>query len=305
MKQLVAWVVIIILISIQPVSATLDPADAGAEMVKKGINSFIIGIADNLYDAGMGIHNTSVTNKTSTNAIFAVATYTYDPFKSENVQNMQAMSAVIFLILMILYIFLGAIGVVVTRFIPQLTTSLSFVLGRNAYGQYVSNLATGMCVALFIYIVLRFILTLNYVLTHLIIVDILESVAPSIDNVVLYFMMAICYFFMNVFFAWRMLIIGIVVAFALVFGVMLVYDSTKYIARGVFSYFTAMVFMQAIICGATSVGVKIIQAAGFPQDSQVVMYLALILLLIIISLLMCLGIHRVIWSGKKVTKVIL
>ena len=297
--------IIAILLTVGVSSAELDAADAGAGMIESGINRFIIGIADDLYDCGVGIFDTVEGDDAASKAIFSIATYTYDPFESEAVKGMQELSAILFLVMMTLYIFIGAIGVVVSRFIPNLTPALTFVMGKSAHGNYISNLATGMIVAIFTYTGIKFVLTFNYIITHLIIVDVLETVAPSVDNVIMYLMMAVCYFFMNVFFAWRMLVIGVVTSFALIFGVMLVYDSTKNIARGIFSYFISMVFLQSIICGVTSVGIKIIQGLGLAPDQQIIMYLILTFLLIVIALMVCLGIHRAIWGTKKAGMVLI
>lgn len=294
----------LIFLMVTPVSAELNATSAGANMVKSGINSCIIGLADDLYNSGVGIFDTNVSNSSSTTAIFAIATYTYDPFENQGILNLQYISALIFLIMIIIYIFLGAAGIIVTRYIPALSTAVSFITKGGSYGSYIQNLATGMIVALFTYIFIKFILEMNYVVTHLIMVDVLEAVAPSVDNIVLYFMMAVCYFIMSIFFLWRMLIIGIVTSFALVFGVMLVFDSTRNIAKGIFSYFVSMVFMQSIICGATAAGIRIIQASNGSADSEMLRYLSLILLLVVIALLMCLGIHRVIWGAKKGIQVI-
>ncbi|MBN1133623.1 MAG: hypothetical protein JXA38_01590, partial [Methanosarcinaceae archaeon] len=162
--------IILLTLSLGIASAEVSPVDTGADMVHKGIDSFLYGIADDMYELGVGINSggANVTDAGTTNAIFTVATFTYDPFEIGAVQDMQLNSAVIFVILMIIYIFLGAAGVLISRFMPSLSDMLTFVFGKNmAFRQYLTNLCIGLFVAMFSYISIRLILTLNYVLSHL------------------------------------------------------------------------------------------------------------------------------------------
>jgi hypothetical protein len=121
----------------------------------------------------------------------------------------------------------------------------------------------------------------------------MDSIAPTPDNVILYFIMAVLYLIMSIFFAWRTIVIGLVAAFALVLGGLYVMEYTRPAATLAIKYFLSLTFMQVIIVAVTSGGVLIIQGLKdltlLPASSELTLYLALMLLLVAIGLFLVLG----------------
>ncbi len=276
----------------------LNPFDNGAKMVQKGIDSFCIGLADDMFDLGFEIGgNNSGTNSSVSNAVFSFATFTFDPFQLEGVQNIQHESAIVFLIIIFLYIFGGATMVIISRFAPEQMRAIDYILGTSnrsfAFQKYIWNLCIAVFVMVFGYFAVKFVLVLNYVLTSLLMVGVMDSIAPTPDNVILYFIMAVLYLIMSIFFAWRTIVIGLVAAFALVLGGLYVMEYTRPAAVLAVKYFLSLTFMQVIIVAVTSGGVLIIQGLKdlilLPASSELTLYLALMLLLVAIGLFLVLG----------------
>src|SRR3990172_6099282 len=104
-KNLLLIVSLSLYLLASPSSAdVVQPAvDAGSAMIKKGIDAWMIGIADNMYEAGGAFqNNTSQTNSSVNRMIFMMVTFPYDPFQDPWVLSTRNMTAFIFLFLALL-----------------------------------------------------------------------------------------------------------------------------------------------------------------------------------------------------------
>jgi hypothetical protein len=295
-KQVLLLLFFCILVS--PATAIIDEAvnksiDAGSSMIKKGIDSWEIGLGDDMYKAGSAFqNNTSSTNSSVSNLIFMMVTFPYDPFQDSWVLSTRNMTAFIFLFLALLYIFTGGAYVLLHTFFPSHAINLDWLGGFSyqsfSFREYLKTLIYGVLILVGAYTIVYLILVLNQVLTSMITLTVLDSIAPTTDNAFLYLMMGFIYFMLSVFMAWRLLVIGLMTAFALVVGGLYLFQPLRGIMTQVFYYFCIMVFMQFILVSIASGGVMIIQNLPLAKNTYV-FYYALGLLLFFVSLLLILG----------------
>ena len=283
--------IMFLLMCVHCVSADLpDPVEIGAEMTSKGMMRFVITIADMFYDAG------NFVSDAGTMAVFKIATYSYDPSDNAALSKMHFVSAMIYLVFMFIYIISG-LGVAVLQItFPSINQPLRFIFDSN-YGSamlgYIKGMVVGGLFGLFVYVGIELILGISHILTSLIMLDVLDSIAPTSDNVVLYLMMGVTYFMMCVFFAWRTIVIGICYGCALVIGCLYVFKSTRGIAKRVISYSITLVFMQPVIVLITSAGVIVIEGIGdaglIPASTLMFYYCVLMAMLVVVGCIFTLG----------------
>lgn len=280
---------------VSPASAdVVQPAvDAGSSMIKKGIDAWEVGLGDDMYKAGSAFqNNTSPTNSSVNQLIFMMVTFPYDPFEDPWVLSTRNMTAFIFLFLALLYVFTGGAYVLLHTFFPSHAINLDWLGGFSyqsfSFREYLKTLIYGVLILVGAYTIVYLILVLNQVLTSMITLTVLDSIAPTVDNAFLYLMMGFIYFVLSVFMAWRLLVIGLMTAFALVVGGLYLFQPLRGIMTQVFYYFCVMVFMQFILVSIASGGVMIIQNLPLAKNTYV-FYYALGLLLFFVSLLLVLG----------------
>ena len=267
-----------------------DPIEIGAEMTAKGMMSFVKSIADMFYETGNFISDSG------TMAVFKIATYSYHPGDNEALSEMHFVSAMIYLVFMCMYIISGlGVAVIQTTF-PSINQPLRYVFGSNyssATLGYIKGMVVGGLFGLFVYVGIELILGISHILTSLIMLDVLDSITPTSDNVILYLMMGITYFVMCIFFAWRTIVIGICYGCALVIGCLYVFKSTRGIAKRIINYSIALVFMQPIIVLITAAGVIVIEGIGdtgvVPTTTLMFWYCVLMLMLVVVGCIFTLG----------------
>ncbi len=289
-------IILVLLLSvlIHPVMAYETPVDAGKGMIKDGMNSWLISLGDDMYKAGNAFSNSSSnrTGNVSNQLIFSMLTFPYDPFADAWVLSTRNMTAFIFLFMVLMYVFVGGAYVLLHILAPGYSLHVDWLGGFDyqsfSFIEYVKTLASGVLILIGAYTVIYLILLLNYALTSMITFTVLDSIAPTPDNAFLYLMMAIIYLGLAVFMAWRVLVIGLTVAFILVIGGLYLFQPLRNIAVQLFYYYCIMVFMQFILITIASGGIMIIQ--GLPLgDSFIVYYFALGLLLFLTALTLVMG----------------
>jgi hypothetical protein len=147
---------------------------------------------------------------------------------------------------------------------------------------------------LFAYLAIYTILLLNKVLTQMVMVGVLPSIAPTPDNLVLYFMMGLTYLVMSFFFWIRFFTINLVTGFALFIGVAYIISNfTRRVSVWIMKFFISMVFMQFVIVLVTAWGVQSIEGAedmGFISlNHSITAYIALMILLVFIAVVIMVG----------------
>jgi hypothetical protein len=280
---------------VSPASAdVVQPAvDAGSFMIKKGIDAWEVGLGDDMYKAGSAFqNNTSPTNSSVNQLIFMMVAFPYDPFQDTWVLSTRNMTAFIFMFLALLYVFAGGAYVLLHTFFPSHAINLDWLGGFSyqsfSFREYLKTLIYGVLILVGAYTIVYLILVLNQVLTSMVTLTVLDSIAPTADNAFLYLMMGFVYFTLSVFMAWRLLVIGLMTAFVLVVGGLYLFQPLRGIMTQVFYYFCVMVFMQFVLVSIASGGVMIIQNLPLAKNTYV-FYYALGLLLFFVSLILVLG----------------
>lgn len=295
-------------------SASAGTSDVLAEGVEGGLNAWIVGVCDSIFN--LGYSGTNVTNTDPiSEGIFKTATYTYNPFDNAGVQDMAEWSVIVWGIGILIYLLFGLFMVIVSRRSNEASQALVFITKINTehtLKQYVRNSIIGILAAVFFYVFCGSVLLVNYILTALIMLSILPAVAPSPDCVPLYALTAGLYFVMLIFFAYRFLYINLYIAFGLLIVVLYVFcEQTRRIALFLTAGYFMVVFMQFVVVAITALGVLSIQASmksGFiPDEAVMLFYCGLLIFLVIVGCAMTIGlwfIRKLIFAGSTAVKVV-
>jgi hypothetical protein len=295
---------ITILLLLLPAACAGGP-DIIANGVTSGLTDWITDLSDSMMSTAVSYQNESaMIDNPITGGIFFVASYTYDPYQNESVRTMIEISALIWFFFMVIYAFAGYILINIKNSCPHGSQAIAYITGINTesgMNQYIQNILLGLGILLFSHAAIYITLLLNTILTKLVMLDILASIAPTPDNIVLYFMMGVSYLLMSFFFWIRFFTINLFAGFALAIGVAYILSNfTRRISVWCMKFFISMVFMQFIIVLVTSWGISCIQGAhdmGFlPLSNQVTAYTALMILLVGIGFVMLIG-----WAFIKST----
>lgn len=290
--------ILAILLIVYPASAIdINPFDLGADMVKNGFISFIRSLGEESFSA-VGING----NESSMDAYVALSTFTFDPFSFQKVKELNFLSGVIAFMFIMLYLVSGAAWAVLCRTSPNMAMSISEItdIDRDIGGkQYIHNIALSIGALLFGYVIIRFILIFNYVLSSLVAKYTVISTVDISSNFLLYFFSGLVFLVNSIFYTWRLILICTVASFSLVLGAMIIWGYTRGIAISILKYFIEVVFLQLIVIAIITAGMIAIDVAKdfdtllriLPytiQLSPLILFVTL-LMSVIISLVICLG----------------
>lgn len=262
LKVLVLFIVLLFG-SIQPASAGLGIVDQGAKMIEDGIFGAMMKIGDDLYSAGVKISGSNETKAEDSasddmvvNSIFKMATFTPDLTQLEVVKYYRTVSVLMYIVLFLIFLF-GCGSVAIIRHInPRAMEKLAYISGvdqsNTSTKDFLIKAVMAELIVVIVYVAIDYLLKLNYVLSGLTMVGVLDSIAPTTDNVPMYIAMGILYFTMSFFFVYRILIIGFAQAFGLIILAGWLWAPTKGIVEVLIVYFLMIVFSQTLFVGLTS-----------------------------------------------------
>lgn len=289
----------------------INPISIGAQMITDGINNWVITNIDSCIETGIEITNitgSDVSNQSTINIVFKIATWTYNPYGNEGIIDIIKFTMSIWFVLIIMQILAGITWVNIKDSHPNAAESISFITGINsnsAFNDYMTGLKDNLFITIMSHVVIFLILSLNYVFTCMIMHTMLDVIAPTPDNMMLYFMIGFSYMVMSFFFLIRFLVINIFTAFAPVLGNLYTMNYfTRKIAVKLFTFFCAMVFMQTIIVFITSVGIIGIKGMSPFFAADPTPYIALTILLVITATVIMVGWAFINRSGKTVIKIL-
>ena len=308
MKLGVAVVLAVVILFSSTSIATAGLSDAASTAISNGMENFCISAADNIFSMSFSGYDDSADNGT-VGYIYNIASYTLDPMKFEITQDFIEFSKSVFKESYSILLLCAFIAVLLTHYktnalqqIEQITgakiSSKSNILARKAID--------GIIVAVFMYIFIYFVFTLNNILTKAVMINILDVISPSPDNFILYLIMAVCYLVMGIFFSLRTLILFLFCGFALVIGFCLLIDFTKETAIGLCTYFVQTVFFQFIIVLYFSACIMIIKTITAPmyQSGEETMYLVMLLGGVYIAIRMMFGTKVIKWVGNRASALV-
>jgi len=295
-------------------SASAGTSDVLAEGVEGGLNAWIVGVCDSIFELGYNGTNVTSTDPIS-EGIFRAATFTYNPFNNAGVQDIAEWSVIAWGVGILIYLLFGLFMVIISRRSSEASQAIVFITKINTehtLKQYIRNSLIGILSAVFFYVFCGAVLLINYILTALIMLSVLPAVAPSPDCIPLYALTAGLYFVMLIFFAYRFLYINLYVGFGLLIVVLYVFcEQTRRIALFLTAGYFMVVFMQFVVVGITALGVMSIQASinsGFmPSDGVMLVYCALLVILVTVGFAMTIGVwflRKLIFTGATALKVV-
>ena len=303
MKPYIAVVLAVLILISSTAIASAGLSDSASTAISNGMENFCISAADNIFDMSFSGYDDSADNGT-VGYIYNIASYTPDPMKFEITQDFIAFSKSIFKAAYPILLLCAFIAVLLTHYKTNALQQLEQITGVKVGSK--SNILArkaidGIIVAVFMYIFIYFVFTLNNILTKAVMINIIDVISPSPDNFILYLMMAISYLFMGIFFSLRTLILFLFCGFALIIGFCLLIDFTKESAIGLCAYFVQTVFFQFFIVLYFSACIMIIKTITAPmyQSGEETMYLVMLLGGVYIAIRMMFGTKVIRWVGNR------
>ncbi|MCK5225132.1 MAG: hypothetical protein KAQ89_00285 [Planctomycetes bacterium] len=303
MKPVIAVVIAVLILLSSTSIASAGLSDAASTAISNGMENFCISAADNIFSMSFSGYDDSADNGT-VGYIYNIASYTLDPMKFEITQDFIAFSKSVFKESYSILLLCAFIAVLLTHYKTNALQSLEQITGVKVGSK--SNILArkaidGIIVAVFMYVFIYFVFTLNNILTKAVMINIIDVISPSPDNFILYLMMAISYLFMGIFFSLRTLILFLFCGFALIIGFCLLIDFTKESAIGLCAYFVQTVFFQFFIVLYFSACILIIKTVTVPlyASGEETMYLVMLLGGVYIAIKMMFGTKVIKWVGNR------
>jgi len=297
MKKILIILILILLINCTSAGLT----DSARDAVSNGFSDFFIKLADGMFSISLSpIENTEGGN--AVDGIYYIASYNVDPGKIGVLNQFKDFSGEILKSGYKMVIGAALIAALIMHFRVGIAQKFEEITGFNIGEQeniLLKKALYGILLALFIYVFIYFILLLNLELTKAVLLETLDVIAPSPDNVVLYFIMGLGYLFLAAFFGLRILIICLFYAFAFIIALCLMIDYTKQSAENVCAYFVQTVFFQFIIVAYFSVCILLINALSFPPDFERWMYVLMLIGSVYLAIKLMIGTSVIRWAGRR------
>lgn len=268
--------------------------------VTNGIKAFFVDIADSIFNFGGSTNETeAVKNKYgyAVGSVFKIATYENDPYKSPVVKAMRDRTAVIGVFIFILYILYGAACVNLSCGGMGLFERVQYMVTNTPMGEYKNTLIIAFGAIFFIHYIFRFILLFNNAITTEAMYSVLDIIPLTLENWVMYLVMAVCYGLESVFFMIRIIMMDLIAGSDILLGALFAFSFTRGLAIETVKYFAKITLLQFIIVLLTAFGVSIIESlpAGKPLG-----YLCLMLILVVISSGIVFGFKSIFSASKTV-----
>lgn len=303
----------------------LNPTIQGKKMVGEGIMYFLELLADSGFKVGMSeatdVSDIKDNYGYAVAAIYNMATVEFDPYENEFIKEMQIRLSFISAFLIFIYAILGSFQVNMFALKPTRHADTAYILSNRYHipiNEYALTLVEITAMVTFGYLIMRVTLWMELFITKLIMFQILDRIAPTGGNTIMYLMMSLCYLLIGIAIAYRILIVGMFHASYIVFIALYAFGVTRPVAITAFWYYMKMLFLRPIIVGITVIGVGIISEFKVVYDSttttgaaievvsalvsnfiiQPLMYSALIIVLVIVCLAMVLGVKNIINASR-------
>lgn len=282
-------------------------ADTLSDIIKGGMDKFIIGIADSLYEQSFRPDGTETFNGTTTEIwIYKITTYTPDPYQQQTVRDFLGMTIVVAVLYCFIYSMVGLIYVILSMLAPAGADIVDSLLNRsNAFRttrikEYFENLLISIGVTGFTNVAMIMLFTFNYFITSFFIVSCFEvkSLAPSTDNAILYLMISMFYYALNSAMYARGILLHIFVMASFIIGALLISNKTRGFGLSIGWYFIGILFLQSIIVFLTTAGFIGVEAMcsdmGIISGSvaELGLYFLLLFILVIATISVVIGLVR-------------
>jgi hypothetical protein len=252
--------------------------------------------------------------------IYILATVEFNPLENDFVRDMIIKTNEIGLFMIIFFVLLGAINVNWYRLTSMKNRQKAYILSTRFHipmNEYVFTIIEACILMIFGYIILWITLTTETWLTKQLMIPILDRIAPTGENIIMYIMMSICYVVLSVVIGLRLLIIGMFCGSYLIFVGLYCFGISRETAEQAFFYYLQVLFLRSAIVGITVFGVGIISSIKINPEATALMqilqgfgilyltpilYASLMIILLAVGLVMIIGIRNVIRAERLATR---
>lgn len=294
MVKIVYVLICLFLLCNRASASDYSATDAGADMVAKGIQKALIIAADSMY--GAFNNNTDINEKFSTpqGALFNFSTQIPDPYNTPEVKKLSKNYRYLAIFFVILFI----LGEFMNRNLARMKVTESVFGSKDlSTSRFVGGIT--MCfIGLFANFIFIGALKVTEVLSQYAMFGVMDSIAPSPDNVVIYLGMAICDFCIMIFFIIRYYIIVAAAIVCTVIAVLWVPETTREFAQKTTEMIVRVLALQPAAVFATSVG--ILGLKNMPAIAQPLGYICLTIFVILTCWYFLFGDFKIIKKGGKI-----
>jgi hypothetical protein len=279
--------------AIATVTQSVDSSSVGSGMVSDGINQFGKSLINGMYASFD--NNSAVNNQFGSprGALYTVITYVPNPYQDPNIESLFKNYNALAIFFVIIFIF----GEWANRNLAIMKVNSS-VFGEKdlSTSKFFGGLA--MCgIALFANFIYMYSLQIIQALSQFAMSNVLDSIAPSPDNLILYFMMALCDLTVFIFFVIRYFIIYAVAVLCTIIAVLLVPDFSRDFAKKSIDHIVRILLLQPVAIFFTCLG--ILTMKGLPSQLQPVGYIGLTIFIFLVCIYMLIGDFEFIKKGAK------
>lgn len=266
----------------------------GSNMVSAGISLFANSAIDGMYASFE--NNSGINNKfgSARGALFTVITFVPNPYDDPKIKELYMNYNNLAIFFVIIFIF----GEWSNRNLAR-TKATSSVFGEKDLST--SKFWGGLCmcgIALCANLFYMFGLQIIQALSQFIMGNVMDSIAPSPENIILYLMMAICDLVVFVFFVVRYFIIYAGAILCTVIAVLLVPDFSRDFAKKTIDNILRILLLQPVAIFFTCLG--ILTMKGLPVGLQPLGYIGLTVLIFLVCWYMLFGDFEFVKKGARI-----
>lgn len=239
-------------------------------VIGDGLNQWGKGLIDGMYAS---FDNSSVTKQfgSTRGALFTVITYVPDPYADNTIKSLFLSYNNLAIFFVIVFIF----GAWANRNLARMKVTSS-VFGDKDLST--SAFFGGLCmcgIALAANLIYMFSLQIIQALSQFAMSNVLDSIAPSPDNLVLYAMMAVCDLFVFVFFLIRYFIIYAFAVVCTIVAVLLVPDISRDFSKKIIDHMIRILLLQPVAIFSTCLGILALKDLPSNSGLQAIGYVGL------------------------------
>jgi hypothetical protein len=270
-------------------------ADVVSGWVTSGLNGWLKGLIDGMYTSFD--NNTAVTSKfgSARGALFTVITYVPNPYTDSTIKSLYTNYNNLAIFFVVIFIF----GEWSNRNLARMKVTSS-VFGDKDLST--SRFYGGLCmcgVALAANLFYMLALQIIQALSQFAMSNVLDSIAPSPDNLILYFMMAVCDLTVFIFFIIRYFVIYAVAVLCTIIAVLLVPDFSRDFAKKSIDHILRILLLQPVAIFFTCLGILAMKNLPTNSGMQAAGYVGLTVFAFLVCLYMLIGDFEFIKKGAK------
>jgi hypothetical protein len=286
---------IISVVFCSPALAGNSSLSTGQEMIAGGLDDWIIKKCNDALKADMGVEMGNVSELSGVTPmqrlVFAIATYNQNPYKVSWIREEVKTDYIIYVLSgVVLLIFAGIYFYLQIAF-PEFTgQATEMVYGYEKfinYSTFSKTLILLIFLPTFLPFLLKYSIELEQAISSGIMMDSLQYIAFSTDNIVLYIVQAISYLGALLFVFLRILIINQTCAKVLIIALVLCiqWDVIRYLAYLVLGHFYSALVMRPVTLRITAMSVKQVSGMEVDQITARIIYAVALLLVLGVCIL--------------------